>query len=48
MLDSQVRSTIIRQLMCATHFEQLIQDPHGNYDIQIALRVTEVCILLGE
>jgi hypothetical protein len=43
MLDSQVMSTIIRELMSATHFEQLIQDPHANYVIQTALRVAEVC-----
>ncbi|XP_024979054.1 pumilio homolog 12-like [Cynara cardunculus var. scolymus] len=41
VLDSQVRSTIIRELISATHFEQLLQDPHANYVIQTALRVSE-------
>ncbi|GJU97023.1 putative pumilio homolog 8, chloroplastic [Tanacetum coccineum] len=45
VLDSQVRSTIIRELMSATHFEQLIQDPHANYVIQTALRVAEMACI---
>ena len=48
MLDSQFRSTIIRELMSATHFEQLIQDPYAHYDIQIALRATKVCIFFTQ
>ncbi|KAI3715811.1 hypothetical protein L6452_22798 [Arctium lappa] len=41
VLDGQVRSTIIQELISATHFEQLLQDPHANYVIQTALRVSE-------
>ncbi|XP_076915705.1 putative pumilio homolog 8, chloroplastic [Bidens hawaiensis] len=41
VLDSQTRSTIIRELISAAHFEQLIQDPHANYVVQTALRVAE-------
>ncbi|KAI7748193.1 hypothetical protein M8C21_023393 [Ambrosia artemisiifolia] len=41
VLDGQTRSTIIRELISATHFEQLLQDPHANYVIQTALRVSE-------
>ncbi|KAI3774573.1 hypothetical protein L1987_49132 [Smallanthus sonchifolius] len=41
VLDGQIRSTIIRELISATHFEQLIQDPHANYVVQTALRVSE-------
>nr|XP_043626959.1 putative pumilio homolog 8, chloroplastic [Erigeron canadensis] len=39
--DGQIRSTIIRELILATHFEQLLQDPHANYVVQTALRVSE-------
>ncbi|XP_022033364.1 putative pumilio homolog 7, chloroplastic [Helianthus annuus] len=42
MLDAQIRSTIIRELISATQFEQLLQDPHANYVIQTALRVSKV------
>ncbi|KVI01824.1 Armadillo-like helical [Cynara cardunculus var. scolymus] len=31
VLDDRARSTIIRELLSATHFEQLLQDPHANY-----------------
>ncbi|KAJ0879838.1 putative armadillo-like helical, pumilio domain-containing protein [Helianthus annuus] len=41
VLDGQIRSTIIRELISATQFEQLLQDPHANYVIQTALRVSE-------
>ncbi|KAI3789023.1 hypothetical protein L2E82_01807 [Cichorium intybus] len=41
VLDGQIRSTIIRELISATHFEQVLQDPHANYVVQTALRVTE-------
>ncbi|KAL8234596.1 hypothetical protein R6Q59_020696 [Mikania micrantha] len=41
VLDGQIRSTIIRELISATHFEQLLQDPHANYVVQTALRVSE-------
>ncbi|XP_021988567.1 putative pumilio homolog 8, chloroplastic [Helianthus annuus] len=41
VLDGQFRSTIIRELISATQFEQLLQDPHANYVIQTALRVSE-------
>ncbi|KAI3712372.1 hypothetical protein L1987_70926 [Smallanthus sonchifolius] len=45
VLDGQIRSTIIRELISATHFEQLLQDPHANYVVQTALCVAEVCNL---
>ncbi|KAK1417619.1 hypothetical protein QVD17_26749 [Tagetes erecta] len=41
VLDGQIRSTIIGELISATNFEQLLQDPHGNYVVQTALRVSE-------
>nr|XP_043630073.1 putative pumilio homolog 8, chloroplastic [Erigeron canadensis] len=41
VLDDHTRSIIIRELLSATHFEQLLQDPHANYVIQTALRVSE-------
>ncbi|XP_076959661.1 putative pumilio homolog 7, chloroplastic [Bidens hawaiensis] len=41
VLDGQIRSTIIRELISATQFEQLLQDPHANYVVQTALRVSE-------
>ncbi|XP_023751136.1 putative pumilio homolog 8, chloroplastic [Lactuca sativa] len=41
VLDGQIRSTIIRELISATHFEQVLQDPHANYVVQTALRVSE-------
>ncbi|KAI7745433.1 hypothetical protein M8C21_015021 [Ambrosia artemisiifolia] len=45
VLDDQIRSTIIHELISATHFEHLLQDPHANYVVQTALRVAEVCNL---
>ncbi|XP_019169445.1 PREDICTED: putative pumilio homolog 7, chloroplastic [Ipomoea nil] len=42
--DVEVQSKIIRELVSATHFEQLLQDPHANYVIQTALRVSEDCL----
>ncbi|KAL6515302.1 hypothetical protein OROHE_018934 [Orobanche hederae] len=36
-----IRSKIIQELLSAAYFEQLLQDPHANYVIQTALRVTE-------
>ncbi|KAK1418286.1 hypothetical protein QVD17_27429 [Tagetes erecta] len=41
VLDDHSRSKIIRELLSATHFEQLLQDPHANYVVQTALRVAE-------
>ncbi|GKE89385.1 putative pumilio homolog 8, chloroplastic, partial [Tanacetum coccineum] len=41
VLDGHARSMIIRELLSATHFEQLLQDPHANYVVQTALRVAE-------
>ncbi|KAI3702120.1 hypothetical protein L6452_27829 [Arctium lappa] len=41
VLDDRARSTIICELLSATHFEQLLQDPHANYVVQTALRVAE-------
>ncbi|XP_031094200.1 pumilio homolog 1-like [Ipomoea triloba] len=42
--DVEIQSKIIRELVSATHFEQLLQDPHANYVIQTALRVSEDCL----
>lgn len=41
VLDDHARSKIIRELLSAAHFEQLLQDPHANYVVQTALRVSE-------
>ncbi|KAK9073945.1 hypothetical protein SSX86_006539 [Deinandra increscens subsp. villosa] len=41
VLDDHSRSKIVRELLSATHFEQLLQDPHANYVVQTALRVAE-------
>ncbi|KAI3497452.1 hypothetical protein L1887_40063 [Cichorium endivia] len=41
VLDDRARSSIIRELLSASHFEQLLQDPHANYVVQTALRVAE-------
>ncbi|XP_027357746.1 putative pumilio homolog 8, chloroplastic [Abrus precatorius] len=35
------RSRIVRELLSAPHFEQLLQDPYANYVIQSALTVTK-------
>ncbi|KAJ4832386.1 hypothetical protein Tsubulata_009522 [Turnera subulata] len=35
------RARIIRELLSAPHFEQLLQDPHANYVVQTALRVSQ-------
>lgn len=40
--NKEVQSKIIHELLSATHFEQLLQDPHANYVIQTALKVSEV------
>lgn len=42
VLNDESRSRIIRELLSATHFERLLQDPHANYVVQTALRVSEV------
>lgn len=36
------RSRIVRELLSAPHFEQLLQDPYANYVVQCALEVTKV------
>ncbi|KAK9001331.1 hypothetical protein V6N11_083117 [Hibiscus sabdariffa] len=41
VLTDDGRSRIIRELLSATHFEQLLQDPHANYVVQTAVRVSE-------
>ncbi|KAK3031486.1 hypothetical protein RJ639_036000, partial [Escallonia herrerae] len=41
VLSHEVRSKIIHELLSADHFEQLLQDPHANYVVQTALRVSE-------
>ncbi|KAK8668828.1 hypothetical protein V6N13_106274 [Hibiscus sabdariffa] len=41
VLNDENRSRIIRELLSATHFERLLQDPHANYVVQTALRVSE-------
>ncbi|XWS63158.1 hypothetical protein CRYUN_Cryun06bG0072200 [Craigia yunnanensis] len=42
VLNDDGRSRIIHELLSATHFEQLLQDPHANYVVQTALCVSEV------
>ncbi|GKB86310.1 putative pumilio homolog 8, chloroplastic, partial [Tanacetum coccineum] len=42
VLDGHARSMIIRELLSATLFEQVLQDPQANYVVQTALRVAEV------
>ncbi|GMI83770.1 hypothetical protein HRI_002046300 [Hibiscus trionum] len=41
VLNDETRTRIIRELLSATHFERLLQDPHANYVVQTALRVSE-------
>lgn len=41
--NNEARLKIIHELLSATYFEQLLQDPHANYVVQTALRVSEVC-----
>ncbi|PSS29209.1 Pumilio 7 like [Actinidia chinensis var. chinensis] len=41
VFDDEMRSKIIHEFLSASHFKQLLQDPHANYVIQTALRVTE-------
>ncbi|XVF67199.1 hypothetical protein PTKIN_Ptkin10aG0101300 [Pterospermum kingtungense] len=41
VLNDESRSRIIHELLSATHFEQLLQDPHANYVVQTTLRVSE-------
>ncbi|PPD78640.1 hypothetical protein GOBAR_DD24440 [Gossypium barbadense] len=41
VLNDESRSRIIHELLSATHFERLLQDPHANYVVQTALRVSE-------
>lgn len=38
----EIRSRIVRELLSAPHFEQLLQDPFANYVIQSALTTTKV------
>ncbi|XVE66541.1 hypothetical protein DITRI_Ditri08aG0087200 [Diplodiscus trichospermus] len=41
VLNDENRSRIIHELLSATQFEQLLQDPHANYVVQTALRVSK-------
>ncbi|KAA8536467.1 hypothetical protein F0562_028945 [Nyssa sinensis] len=41
IFNDEVRSKIIHELLSASHFEHLLQDPHANYVVQTALRVSE-------
>lgn len=41
VLSDDVRSKIIHELLSASRFEQLLQDPHANYVVQTALRIAE-------
>ncbi|KAE8667901.1 putative pumilio-like protein 7 [Hibiscus syriacus] len=41
VLNDESRSKIIQELLSTTHFERLLQDPHANYVVQTALRVSE-------
>lgn len=40
--NEEARTKIIHELLSATCFDQLLQDPHANYVVQTALRVSEV------
>ncbi|RAL39591.1 hypothetical protein DM860_003124 [Cuscuta australis] len=42
--DYKVQSKIIHELVSAPHFEHLLQDPHANYVVQTALRISEGCL----
>ncbi|KAL8060993.1 hypothetical protein ABFS82_02G060200 [Erythranthe guttata] len=39
--NNEIRSKIIKELLSATCFEQLLQDPHANYVLQTALNYSE-------
>ncbi|KAL0387145.1 UNVERIFIED_CONTAM: putative pumilio7, chloroplastic [Sesamum radiatum] len=39
--NEEARSKIIHELLSATYFDRLLQDPHANYVVQTALRVSE-------
>lgn len=41
ILNYESRSRIIHELLSVSHFEQLLQDPHANYVVQTAVRVSE-------
>lgn len=41
VLNYESRSRIIHELLSVSHFEQLLQDPHANYVVQTALRISE-------
>ncbi|XP_075489225.1 uncharacterized protein LOC142528061 [Primulina tabacum] len=41
LCNDETRSKIIRELLSADYFEQLLQDPHANYVVQKALRFSE-------
>lgn len=40
--NEETRTNIIHELLSAPYFDQLLQDPHANYVVQRALRVSEV------
>ncbi|TYH86035.1 hypothetical protein ES332_D01G013500v1 [Gossypium tomentosum] len=41
VLNDESRSKLIHELLSTAHFERLLQDPHANYVVQTALRVSE-------
>ncbi|XP_047176130.1 uncharacterized protein LOC124843428 [Vigna umbellata] len=41
VFNDENRSRVIHELLCAPHFERLLQDPHANYVVQSALRHSE-------
>ncbi|XP_071686368.1 putative pumilio homolog 7, chloroplastic [Rutidosis leptorrhynchoides] len=41
LVSSNCQPSFVRELILATHFEQLLQDLHANYVVQTALRVSE-------
>lgn len=43
VFNDEDRPRIVRELLSAPRFEQLLQDPHANYVVQSALRHSEVC-----
>ena len=42
VFNDECRSRLIHELLSVPQFERLLQDPHANYVVQTALRVSEV------
>lgn len=43
--NEEARTKIIHELLSAPCFDQLLQDPHANYVVQTALRISEVFLI---